>query len=541
LAELAPLSDPDLVPVAVATALGLELASGAASPHSVANALRSKQLMLVLDNCEHVADAAARMAESLLRANPAARVIATSREPLRTEGEWVYSVPPLAVPREGSPDSEDPLRYGAIRLFSDRARTAAAIFSFDACTAAAIADICRRLDGIPLAIELAAARAATLGIQELAARLNDRFRLLTSGRRTALPRHQTLRGTFDWSYELLTEPERVGLCHLAIFAGGFTLQDACALAADDETTATEAVDCVASLVAKSLVTTDLGGAMLRYRLLETTRAYALEKLVQGGEFDAMSRRHAAYFLRLFEGTEAEAETRATDEWLADYVPRLDNVRAALDWAFSPSGDATIGVALTATAVPLWMNLSLLAECRRRVERALAAIRTEASGDLRGEMKLHAALAGSLIFTRGAVPEIGAAWATVLEIAERLDDDEYRLRSLSGLWAFHNDSGEYRDALGQAQKARSLAAKRLDPNDRLICEHMIAVSRYFLGDHPSARRTLERVVANYVPSDRGLYIIRFHAAPRLRARVALARILWSQGLQDQAMTTARDIL
>jgi predicted ATPase len=164
--------------------------------------------MLVLDNCEHVVDAAARMAESLLHANPAARVIATSREPLRAEGEWVYPVPPLAVPPEASPDRMDPLRYGAVRLFVERARAAAPHFSPDARAVAAIVGICRRLDGIPLAIELAAARAAGLGIEGVAARLHNRFRLLAGGHRTAMPRHQTLRATLDWSYELLTEPER---------------------------------------------------------------------------------------------------------------------------------------------------------------------------------------------------------------------------------------------------------------------------------------------------------------------------------------------
>jgi DNA-binding winged helix-turn-helix (wHTH) protein len=222
-AELAPLSDPDLVSVTVAAALGLEFTSGTVSARSVADALRSKQLMLVLDNCEHVVDAAARMAEALLRANPAAHVIATSREPLRAEGEWVYLVPPLAVPLEGGLDGEDPLRYGAVRLFHERTRAIAATFAHDARSAIAIAGICRRLDGIPLAIELAAARAADLGIEGLAAGLDDRFRLLTRGRRTAMPRHQTLRGTLDWSHELLTEPERVVLRRLAIFAGGFTL------------------------------------------------------------------------------------------------------------------------------------------------------------------------------------------------------------------------------------------------------------------------------------------------------------------------------
>src|SRR5258706_2690767 len=257
--ELAPLSDSELVPIAVATALGLELASGTASPLSVANALRSQQLMLVLDNCEHVVDAAARMAEALLRVNLAARVIATSREPLRVEGEWVYPVPPLAVPTEGSPDGEDPLRYGAIRLFVERARAAAPSFSPDARIAAAMAGICRRLDGIPLAIELAAARAAALRVDGVAARLDDRFHLLTGGRRTALPRHQTLTATLDWSYDLLPELERVVLRRLAIFAGGFTLQAASTIAATDEIAGSGIVDCAANLVAKSLVAPVLGG------------------------------------------------------------------------------------------------------------------------------------------------------------------------------------------------------------------------------------------------------------------------------------------
>ncbi len=278
--ELAPLSDPDLVPVAVATALGLDLTSDAASPLSVANALRSKQLMLVLDNCEHMLDAAARMAETLLRANPAVRVIATSREPLRAEGEWVCPVPPLAVPKEGSADSDDPLRYGAVQLFVERARAAAPNFSPDARLVGTMAGICRRLDGIPLAIELAAARVAALGINGLADRLDDRLGLLAGARRTATSRQRTLRATLDWSYELLTETERVILRRLAIFAGGFTLQSATAVAADGETTAPDVVDCVASLVAKSLVTVDAGSTMLRYRLLETTRAYLVEKLSQ---------------------------------------------------------------------------------------------------------------------------------------------------------------------------------------------------------------------------------------------------------------------
>jgi predicted ATPase/DNA-binding winged helix-turn-helix (wHTH) protein len=535
--ELAPLSDPELLPVTVATALGLELASGTASPLTVANALRSKRLMLVLDSCEHVVDAAARMAESLLRVNPAASVIATSREPLRVEGEWVYPVPPLAVPAEGSPDGEAPLRYGAVRLFVERARAAAPSFSPDARAAAALAEICRRLDGIPLAIELAAARAAALGIEGLAARLDDRFRLLAGGHRTAMPRHQTLRQTLDWSYELLTGPERVVLRHLAVFAGNFTLQAASAIAADDEIATSEVVDCVANLVAKSLVTADGGGAKVRYRLLETTRAYSLEKLVQAGEFDAAARRHARRYLHLLESAEADAETRPTDEWLANYVPRIDNLRAALDWAFSPGGDASIGVALTAAAVPLWMHLSLMEECSGRVERALAAIGAGAGRDARREMQLYAALTASLMYTRGAVSEVGAAGTKALEIAESLDDAEYQLRSLWGLWSFRINCGEQIVALTLAQRFYTLALKRSEPNDRLIGERMIGTSQYYLGDLLSARRHLENVLAHYVAPARKWQIVRFEVEQCAAARAYLARIMWLQGLPDQAMRAA----
>src|SRR3984885_13756575 len=535
--ELAPLSKPELVPVTVATTLGLELALGTASPLTVANALRSKQLMLVLDNCEHVVDAAARMAESLLRVNPAASVIATSREPLRAEGEWVYQVPPLAFPAEGNPDGEAPLRYGAVQLFVERARAGAPSFAPDARLTTAIAEICRRLDGIPLAIELAAARVAALGIEGLAARLDDRFWLLAGGHRTAMPRHQTLRATLDWSYELLLEPERVVLCRLAVFAGGFTLEAASAITADHEIAAAEVVDCVANLVAKSLLAAYGGGERVRYRLLETTRAYSLEKLVQAGEFNAVARRHARRYLDLFERAEAEAATRPTDEWLANYVPRIDNLRTALDWAFSPGGDASIGVALTAAAVPLWMHLSLIEECSGRAERALAAIGSGADRDARRELRLRAALTASLMYTKGAVSEVGAAGTKALEIAERLDDAEYQLRSLWGLWSFRLNCGEQVVALTLAQRFYALAVKRSEPNDRLTGERMIGTSQYYLGDLLSARRHLENVLAHYVTPARRWQIVRFEVDQWAAARAYLARIMWLQGLPDQAMRTA----
>jgi len=333
IAELAALSDPQLVPITVATAFGLELISGVVSPERIAAALGSKQIMLVLDNCEHVIDAAAEMVEALLHANPTARVIATSREPLRAESEHLYRVSPLAVPAEDAQALEDLLRHGAVALFVARAQEADPYFSPDRQTATAIAAICRRLDGIPLALELAAARVSTLGMQALAARLDDCFSLLTEGRRTALRRHQTLRATLDWSYELLAESERLVLRHVSIFTGVFTLAGASAVVGSANMLASDVVDGVANLAAKSLITADVSGAAVHYRLLETTRAYAREKLAELGELERAARRHAEYYLDLCEQAEGEWQTRPGAEWLADYGRQIDNVRAALDWAF----------------------------------------------------------------------------------------------------------------------------------------------------------------------------------------------------------------
>ena len=537
IADLAPLADPALVPTAVAASLGLELV-GAVSPEAVANALSGKHLLLVLDNSEHVIGAAATMAEALLHANPAAHAIATSREPLKAEGEWVYPVPPLTVPPKDAEDTDDPLRYGAVRLFLDRARAAEPNFAPDRRSAAAIAAICWRLDGIPLAIELAAARAAALGVEELAARLDHRFDVLIGGRRTALPRHQTLRATLDWSYELLAESERVILRRLAVFAGVFSLEAAGAVVADTEITSADVVDSLASLATKSLVETDFAGTAARYRLLDTTRAYAREKLGESGDCDRLARRHAEYYRDFFEQAETEWEGRPAAELLADYGRQVDNLRAALDWAFSPNGNTAIGVSLTAAAEPLWTHLSLLEECRGRVERALAALAVGANRDARREMKLHVALAASLIHTRGgAGPEIGATWTKALEIAESLDDTEYQLRSLWGLWFFHSSCGRHRIALELAQRFCTLAAKRPDHNDRPIGGRLIGFTQHCLGDQVSARRHLERALADHVTADHRSRFIGFQLDQRTVARALLARILWLGGFPDQAMRTA----
>jgi predicted ATPase/DNA-binding winged helix-turn-helix (wHTH) protein len=535
LAQFSPLADSKLVPAAVAAAVGLEL-GGEASVQSVAQALAGRRLLLVLDTCEHVIEIAASMAEAALGAGSELRILATSRELLKAEGEWVYPVSPLAVPTADVEQGEG-FEYGAIRLFLERARAADPRFAPDRPLVELITAICRRLDGIPLAIELAAARVSALGVEGIAARLDDRFRLLTGGKRTALPRHQTLRATLDWSYELLTGPERGMLRRLAVFPGPFSLQATIAVAADPETEL-DPFESLASLVAKSLVATEGDGTVARYRLLDTMRAYANQKLDESGEREPLARRHAEYCRDVFERAKLEWESRPSAEWLADYAWRIDDVRAALDWAFSPGGNASIGVTLTAAAVPLWMHLSLLDECRSRVEQALATLSTGEFVDLRREMRLLTALSATIIWTRSVAPGLGKALARTLEIAESLGDTEYQLRSLRSLWFFHTYSDQHRLALEAAERFASLAATRHDPNDRLVSERLMGASKHFLGDHIGARRRFERLLAHYVPSDRRRSDLdRFQFDNLAGARGHLARILWMLGYADQAMRAA----
>jgi predicted ATPase/DNA-binding winged helix-turn-helix (wHTH) protein len=538
LVDLAPLGDPRLVPSTVATVLGLEIHTETPLPGLIA-ALRDRRMLLLLDNCEHVIDAAASLAAAVLSGVPRVNILATSREPLGVAGEHEYRLGPLGSPPPSSIlTAAEAAAFPAVQLFVERVTAIVEDFALIDANAQPVVEICQRLDGLPLAIEFAAPRVEVFGVEGLAAGLHHSLPLLTARRRTSMPRHRTMRAVLDWSYGLLSEDEQRFLRALGIFAGGFTVEAAEAVAIDAADTPGEAIDRLADLVAKSLVVADVGGARPRFRLLDTTRAYAIEQAAGSGESERIARGHAEYYRRLFERAEGEAPARPADEWLADYAPEIDNLRTALDWAFSPGGGGSIGVALTAAAVALWMRLSLPEECRGRVTRALAALGAEASRDASHEMKLHAAVGVSLINSRGSnSPEIGVAYTRALEIAESLDDAEYRLRALWGLWACHSASGRHRVALELAQRFHALAAEWPDPNDRLSGEGMIGVSQHYLGDLPSARRHLEHVLVGYVTPDQTSHIIRFQTDQRVVMRVFLARVLWLQGFPDQATRAA----
>src|SRR5438445_1772008 len=441
LVELAPLSDPALVPLAVATVLDLRQSGDGISFEAIGREIGARKLLLVLDNCEHLIEGAARLANTLVRFCPNTKILATSREVLRIDGEYVYRVPPLDVPAQGGDGDHDILARSAVQLLIARTKALNADFLPRGEDLQLIAAISRQLDGIPLAIEFAAARVATLGLQQVAARLHDRFSLLTQGLRTALPRHQTLLATLDWRYELLFETEARVLRHLAVLNGDFSFDAAAAVIGNFD--AVSVADDLAGLVVKSLVVADFQAGDDHYRLLDTTRAYALQKLRSSGEHRQAARRHAEYFRRALIQAEAQSNSLPQTDWQRRYGRYLGNVRAGLEWAFSGDGDVQIGAALTAAAVPLCAHLSLFGECRERTELALARLDDGAMGSTRLRMQLSAALGWSLTYGQGRARGAGPALTTTLELADRLDDKDYRLRALRGLRVGQFNNGEFR--------------------------------------------------------------------------------------------------
>jgi predicted ATPase/DNA-binding winged helix-turn-helix (wHTH) protein len=535
LVDLAPLGDSRLVASAAATVLGLEMRSEDPLPGLVA-ALRDDRMVLLLDNCEHVVEGAAGLAAAVLSGAPGVKILATSREPLGVAGEHEHRLRPLTSPELSSTlAAAEAAAFPAVQLFVERVTANVEDFALTDANARLVAEVCRRLDGLPLAIEFAAPRVQVLGLEGLAARLRSHLAPWAVQRRGAMPRHRTMRAVIDWSYGLLSTDEQQFFRALGIFTGGFTVEAAAAIAMNAASPPVDAIDPLADLVAKSLVVADVGGTESRFRLLDTTRAYATGKLDESGERERLARRHAEYYHDLFERAEGEERVRSAGEWLADYACEIDNLRAALDWAFSPGGDGSIGVALTAAAVPLWMRLSLFTECHSRAKQALGSLGT---GGRRAEMKLHAALGTSLIYASRVIgPEIGPALTSALEIAESLGDAEYQLRSIWGLWGLHSETGRYRVALPFAQKFHDLAMRGSDSSGRLFGERMMGSSKHFLGDQIGARRHLEQVLAHYACTDHGWEVIRFGTDLRVAVHALLARVLWLQGFADQAVRTA----
>jgi len=372
--DFAPITDPELVSSVIAQVLGMSQQEGKRVDESIPPWLKRKKLLLILDNCEHVLEPVATIAAAIIGTAPDVRIMNTSRQMLDVSGEEVFRVPSLDVPHtvaDLTPAGVE--QFGAVALFVDRARSIDKSFTVTDNTAPIVADICRRLDGIPLAIELAAARVKVLSISNLAQRLNERFKILTGGSRDVLPRQKTLTALIDWSYDLLKPQEQLLFTRLSIFAGSFSLDAAVKVCGREGLDEIEVLDLLSSLADKSLVVSDTAANQERYHLLESTRAYALDKLAAAGEREQLARRHADYYHDLAESADEQFATGSTLAWVADVERDLDNYRAALEWTITQHNDEVVGGAIVGYLERLWNIGGLAVEGRYWIGLALQRV------------------------------------------------------------------------------------------------------------------------------------------------------------------------
>jgi predicted ATPase/DNA-binding winged helix-turn-helix (wHTH) protein len=527
---------PSLAVGHVAAALGAASDFGGHLPALAAH-LAERRMLLVLDSCEPVIEAAAALAEAVLKAAPGVHVLATSRERLRAEGEWVHRLASMEVPPPHAPlPMEAALRYPAIQLFLERAQAASDLFRPDAVQLAQVAAICRWLEGIPLAIELAATRVAELGLDVLAERLDARFGLLMKGRRTALPRHQTLRATLDWSYDLLAPRHQQVLARLSVFRGSFARDAAIEVGRLGREDPSETLEILAELADKSLIAPDTGAPMPAYRCLDTTRAYMAEKLDERGETAEAARQHAAHYLALFEAAGAvwqRAGGHAERQALGFHI---DNLRVALDWAMGEAGDCVTGVALILCAQPLWEHFALFEEGRSRVQAALRVLEPQEAAHPREVMLLSGALAafGNQI----AAPDQKAVWSTTLRLAEQLDDTQHRLRALSGL-AVCAMGQDLTHCLALAQQYRDLAGSRGRLIEIAKGDRLIGYTQHLLGQQAAARAAFEAIPTEILRRHDRHHLGRLNFDEEVLLLSELALVLWLQGQPQRAEAMAAD--
>lgn len=430
--DLAPITDGSLVPQAIASVLGVREETGRPLTATLVDHLRGKRLLLLLDNCEHLVDACGRTADELLRSCPHVRILATSRQVLGIAGETVWVVPPLSLPDPALPLSEGFDRSEAVRLFIDRACAVLPTFCLSDDNARPIADIVRRVDGIPLAIELAAARVRSLSPEEIAVRLEQRFAILTGGSRAALPRQRTLRALVDWSYDLLEPDERTLFDRLSVFAGGWDLEAAEVVCSEEPLAFSAILDLLSQLVDKSLVVAEAGpGGAMGYRMLETLREYGRERLAESSNAEAVRRRHAEHFVAVAERGERELTGPRQSEWLQRLERVHDDLRAALQWAVR-SGEAELGWRLGGGLYRFWSRHGYFTEGWARLESVLsreAAAATESGRSARAKA-LHGA--ATLAVQRGDLATARRLFEESLEIKRELGDPSAIAATLNNL-------------------------------------------------------------------------------------------------------------
>jgi predicted ATPase/class 3 adenylate cyclase len=504
--DLAPISDPELVSSVTGQALGMSQQQGQRVDEAIALWLKRKKLLIVFDNCEHVLEPVAQLAESILAAAPDVRILATSRQALNIAGESAHQLPSLPLPADIERlTADEALQYGAIVLFVDRARAANTRFALTDDTASIVAEICRRLDGIPLAIELAAARIKVLSIPNLAQRLNERFKILTGGSRTALPRQKTLGALIDWSYDLLTPQEQLLFTRVGIFAGGFSLDAATAVCSGEDLDEIEILDLLASLIDKSLLAADTSGEHERYSLLESTRAYALEKLTAAGAREQFARRHAEYFRDHAQAADERQMTGSTAAWLACVELELDNYRAVLERALKDGYDLALGGAVAGALGVLWSSGGLAVEGRYWIGLAQAGLDESAHPQVAA--RLWRALIGfssgkskhdeaqrALALYESVSDETGQAWAlrslafSLLQMGRLEEADDANARALAAMRASGNKPGVVNSLNVQAliQRARGDVAAARESFAQTLAAYKA------LGDEPATAVVLSNL-------------------------------------------------
>lgn len=540
LVDLASVIDPALVVTATATALGVAVSGAEEAVEAILAAIRTQRRLLIFDNCEHLVTAAAVLIETLLQRAPDLTVVATSQERLRIAAEVTYSLNPLALPPVGETEIA---RFGAIMFFVERAVAADRRFRLTADNAATVAEICRRLDGIPLALALGAARLPLLGLEGVRTGLNERLRMLNLSSSQIDSRHGTLRGMLEWSHDLLDPADRQVFRRLGIFVGSFSLDAAIEVAGDAGAERWDIIDALGRLIDKSLVTTE-GSDPPRYRLLETLRLFARERLVANDDFRAVASAHADYHRRMFERAGPEVKKRPQAWCLAEFGYAMDDARSALDWAFSNDGDPELGIAMTLASRAVWYGLSLFNEQIRQLERALACFVPGATFDRRSEMRLNVDLGTAFITSRPQEVESATYFERAEAIAAELGEVEFQLSSLSNLFGFHLNRGGFDDALVTARRFCTLAAETGHPVEAIIGNRMIGTTLHYQGDQVGARAHLEEVLkgcaaveASQAPTPYELGTVN----ERIGAEALLVRVLWLNGFPERAQRAAASVI
>jgi predicted ATPase/DNA-binding winged helix-turn-helix (wHTH) protein len=529
--DVGAVADENLVAATIASSLGLAPETADAVP-TLLEYCRTQRILLVLDNCEHLIDSMSNLSETLFERTSGVHILATSREALRVEGEHVYWLPPLDSPTpESSLKAMDVRTYPAVRLFLERAGAAGGRFELDDDNAPMIAGICGRLDGIALAIEIAAGRAASHGFAATADLLNRNLGLDWHGRRTALPRHQTLRALLDWSYGLLAEANQRALCQLSVLVGAFSVEAASAVLDANDAATLEILD---TLVSKSLVSVQSrADGWARYRVLETTKIYVREKLLASDESSSAARRHAEYFAKLLHslhGGQIDLEYTGRAHALREH---LGNVRAALDWCFSERQvDPALAVDLAAAAAPVFFELSLLSESYKWSEAGLAALDESTRGGRR-ELILRSTFAISSMWVRGS-DDVMSDIARGMELA-RHEEPAQRLRLQATRHMVQTRMANFRDVL-EAAKDWEIAAREVgDTKCLAIADLLMGIARHSLGDQEAARRLFTAGFSR--AGDQNLQLCGMDQ--RVRGTVSWSRTLWLSGFPQRAEQAARE--